>query len=83
LNRKRLGFFLDQVKPESYMAPFSATNPADLYAGLGDRDRRLLWLKKATDLREDEPLVMMTHTFDFLRRNQEFIALEKRVGFVR
>jgi serine/threonine-protein kinase len=83
LNRKRLEFLLGQVKPGNYMAPFSATNLADLYARLGDRERTLLWLKKATDLHEDEPLMMMTHLFDFLRQDQEFIAIEKRVGFVR
>jgi hypothetical protein len=65
------------------MAPFSATNLADLYARLGDRDQTLFWLKKATDLHEDEPLVMMTHLFDFLRLDPEFIAIEKRVGFLR
>ncbi len=83
LNRKRLDFLLGQVKPGNYMAPFSATNLADLYARLGDRDQTLFWLKKATDLHEDEPLVMMTHLFDFLRLDPEFIAIEKRVGFLR
>ena len=55
----------------------------DHYARLSARERTLLWLTKATDLHEDEPLMMMTHLFDFLRPDQEFIAIEKRVGFVR
>lgn len=82
LYQKRLDLLLNKVQP-GYLAPFSATNLADAYAHLENREQTLFWLKKATDLHEDEPLVMMTHLFDFLRQDPEFIALEKRVGFLR
>jgi hypothetical protein len=81
LNQKRLALLIAKVKPGAQLAPHFATDVADVYARPGDRQGTLVWLKKATDLHEDETLLMMTHMFDFLRLDREFIALEKRVGF--
>jgi len=83
LYKKRIELTLAQAKPGTEPPPFIATDLADLYARLADRERTLFWLKKAVDLREDEALLMMTHVFDFLRQNTEFIGFEKRVGFLR
>jgi TolB-like protein/Flp pilus assembly protein TadD len=77
-----LGLSLAHAKPGPPPVYFS-TNLADLYARLGDREKTLFWLKKAMDLDEDAPLLMKTHLYDALRQDPEFIALEKRVGFVR
>ena len=81
--RKRLEVMLARTKPGEPRPPWFATSLADLYIRLKDRNKTLYWLKKATDLHEDEPLVMKTHLYDFLRRDPEFIALEKRVGLLR
>ena len=81
LDQKRLDLLLEKKHSGSYLAPFTASTFADLYAHLQMRDETLRWLKKSADLREDAPLLMLAHTYDFLRHDPEFIALEKRVGF--
>jgi tetratricopeptide (TPR) repeat protein len=81
LNRKRIDLLLAKLKPGTAMEFHFATDLAVAYARIADRDGTLLWLWKATDLKEDAPLLMKTHQFDFLRHDNEFIALERRVGF--
>jgi len=83
MTRRQRDLLLAKLQPGSEPAFHLASDLADVYARLGDRDHTLLWLRKAVDLHEDEALLMMTRRFDFLRRDAEMIALEKRVGFLR
>ena len=83
LYRKRVDLLLAKLKPETALAPQSASHLADAYAHLGDRDQTLFWLRQSTDLHGDEALLLMAHIFDFLRQDQAFTGIEKRVGFVR
>ena len=72
-----------EARSRSGNLPDLATNMCDVYAVLEDRQETLYWLKKAADLREDAPLGMLTHQYDFLRDSPEFQALERRVGLLK
>jgi TolB-like protein/Tfp pilus assembly protein PilF len=60
-----------------------ASDMCEMYALLEDKSQTLLWLKKATDLHEDAPLLLLTHQYDFLRQEPEFQALERRAGLLK
>jgi Tetratricopeptide repeat len=79
----RLSALLASVKPGSPLEPFVATNAAELCARLHDRNRTMLWLRKAADLKEDGALLLRTRVYSFLRNDPDFIALERRVGLLR
>jgi tetratricopeptide (TPR) repeat protein len=57
----------------------SASILADNFAHLHDRERTLYWLGRAVDGREEEPLAVHFPTYDFVRTDPTFVALEHRI----
>jgi predicted Zn-dependent protease len=82
LNRKRLDLRLAKLKPGVEPPSRMATDLADAYARVQDRQGTLQWLARAADLHEDEVLLVLTHRFDFLRGDSAFQAIERRVGLL-
>ena len=79
LYEKRLELLV--AKNRATPLPELASDMCEVYAALEDRPQTLSWLKKAADLHEDAPLLMMTRQYDFLRQAPDFQALERKVGF--
>jgi tetratricopeptide (TPR) repeat protein len=65
--------------PPGYLSPFAL---ATLYAVRGDVDRTMSYLQKSADLREATLLLLkVERSFDPVRQDQRFLALERQVGF--
>ncbi len=83
LNRTRLELLLAKLKPGVEPPSRMATDLADAYARVEDRQGTMEWLARAADLHEDEVLMVLTHRFDFLRREPAFLGIERRVGLLQ
>jgi len=77
IRRKNLEQYLAHRPLDS---PLAATGLAPIYAELGDREQTLHWLLVSADRDEDAPLLMKTHTYDFIRDDLQFKQLLHRVG---
>jgi DNA-binding winged helix-turn-helix (wHTH) protein/TolB-like protein/Tfp pilus assembly protein PilF len=56
-----------------------ASTLCENYAHLHDRDRAIHWMEQAINRREEGPLGIRFPTYDFLRSDPRFVALERRV----
>jgi TolB-like protein/Tfp pilus assembly protein PilF len=69
---------LNTLSTQQYVSPFAV---AEVYLGLGDRDRALEWLQKA--YKAHSPFLLnigVSRMFDPLRGDPRFIALVRKVG---
>jgi len=72
---------LDELAQLSKRRYVPALYPAAIYAGLGETDRALDWLEKASEERSDHFIFIgLEPTFDSLRAQPRFQALLRRVG---
>jgi TolB-like protein/Tfp pilus assembly protein PilF len=72
---------LEEAAQRTYVSPYSF---AIVYAGLGEKDLALEWLEKTYEEGSDWLLwLKVAQEFDDLRSDKRFIALLKRVGFIK
>jgi len=69
---------LNALSTHEYVSPYAV---AQIYIGLGDRDRALEWLQKAYKAHSPWILtVVVSKTFDSLRGDPRFAALVEKLG---
>jgi serine/threonine-protein kinase len=72
---------LKQLSARHYVASYSV---AQIYAGLGDKDRALEWLGRALEERHGWLILLgVDPDFDLLRSDPRFVELLRRVGLQR
>lgn len=71
-----LNGFIMRFHPEA----FPAAMIAEVYIGLGDKDRAFEWLHKAIDQRDIMIFLKCDPMYDSLRSDQRFPALMKRMN---
>ncbi len=70
---------IDELSRRQYPSPVWIAN---IYAGLGDKDRAFEWLGKAYDERSPDLIwLKVDHSYDPVRSDPRFIDLLKKVGF--
>jgi hypothetical protein len=65
--------------PDSLALP--CTYIARIYAGIGDREQALAWLRRAVGAHEGQVATMLTAGFEGLRSDPRFVEIARQAGF--